>query len=152
MNHSNKKKQCILKSEVTYGENILSQKSKIFLFRLRVLSLRRYENRKNVSQKLQTFPFRLRVGYLNFDQILRETSNYQSYQTFPTTDNDRSYYVLALHWPKTTCEIINENEKEDCECELGDPRLTDFKSWKIHGYWPVDVKGILKFLRKYILL
>jgi len=62
-------------------------------------------------------------------------------QSFPTTDSDRGYWVLAMHWPKTTCEIINENEGEDCQCELGDSRLNDFNSWKIHGYWPADTVG-----------
>lgn len=62
-------------------------------------------------------------------------------QTFPTTDTDRGYWVLAMHWPKTTCEIINENDGEDCMCEMGDSRLNEFNNWKIHGYWPVDIVG-----------
>ena len=52
---------------------------------------------------------------------------------------------MALHWPQTTCETINNNENEDCECEMGNSITENLNDWKVHGYWPVDVKGENRF-------
>ena len=73
---------------------------------------------------------------------------------------------IALHWPQTTCEIINQNtELENCACDLGNPAAKKFRDsvvhcfsswkklkkqfwqlslnsdWKIRSYWPVDKQG-----------
>ena len=50
-------------------------------------------------------------------------------QRFPTIEKGpNGYWVLALHWPQTTCEIINQNtELENCGCELGNAKERKFR-------------------------
>ena len=77
----------------------------------------------------------------NIPVIGRPGSSNGKEQYFPTIHNDENYWIFSLHWPQTTCEIINNNKDESCACNLGDPLQRGFSEWKIHGFWPAAVTG-----------